>query len=587
MAAKAKATRLMDSEMPTTERPSIPTIPQRRAHHEVIDVDELDDEQRPSRRPRHPVPSDNSSRDMMSPDVIILDSDDGSEPGPSTGRRPGVSILTYPSSAYPNSVIPGGRLRSPPPPDQIIHSPPPVPRLISRPRPLNQPHFLPPDVVRPNAEPLAFERAVTPHAARPASHPPPRNAPPPRRPIINLGGGFTSSNHQLEAELIRRQQAREGARQRYFEHLRIARGIHQRHGFLSQTIGRIFPSWLFADPTEEEMMDALAFSELATADVGLFGEDRAPLRRTTHEYRVAYTHPYPPVSGFAHDFESPSPSVSVIDVDEEPGPSTKASGSCSPSKKNENFNTLVCARCLDPLVLGGSNMSDDERSRRRLWGLRCGHMLDGKCIDELMKPRPAPNLELTGTEVVAIEPPSNGLQGQSSSTQSQDGTQSVLPGEAIPSDGKSPSRFTKARGKARAIEPPSQSSQPVEVTSDQTTFRENNTMRSRLRPRNNTGHVNHISSSSPTSPHTQAQLSQSSSQRSPATGNRSIVANTHHHPKRRAKGKGKQKVMEPVILERYEWRCPVALCERLHLSLNIESRGWVMDETQGAIPIFA
>jgi hypothetical protein len=98
MAAAAKTTRLMDGEMPATvERPSIPTIPQRRAHHEVIDVDELDDEQpdqRPSRRPRHPVPSDNSSRDMMSPDIIILDGEDGSEPGPSTRRRPGVSILT-------------------------------------------------------------------------------------------------------------------------------------------------------------------------------------------------------------------------------------------------------------------------------------------------------------------------------------------------------------------------------------------------------------------------------------------------------------------------------------------------------------
>ena len=335
-------------------------------------------------------------------------------------------------------------------------------------------------------------------------------------------------------------------------------------------------------------MDALAFSELAAPDVGPFGEDRAPLRRTTHEYRGAYTHPYPPVPGFAHDFESESPSaVSVIDVDEEPGPSTKASGSSSPSKNNENFNTLVCARCLDPLVLGGSNMSEDERSRRRLWGLRCGHMLDGKCIDELMKPQPAPKLELTGTEVTVIEPLSNGLQSQSSSTQSQDGAQSIVPAEAIPSDEKSPSRFTKARGKARAIEPPSQSPQPAEVTSDQTSFSENNSIRSRLRPRNNTGHVDHISSSSPTSSHARAQRSHSSSQRSPTTGNRSIVAHPYHNPKRRPKGKGKQKAMEPVILERYEWRCPVALCERPHLSLNIESRGWVMDETQGAIPIFA
>ena len=45
--------------------------------------------------------------------------------------------------------------------------------------------------------------------------------------------------------------------------------------------------------------------------------------------------------------------------------------------------------------------------------------------------------------------------------------------------------------------------------------------------------------------------------------------------------------MEPVIMERYEWRCPVGHCERLHLSVNIESRGWVMDETQGAVSIFA
>ncbi len=496
-------------------------------------------------------------------------------------------FLPYLSLARPNSAIPVGRLRSPPPPVQIIYSPPPVPRLIARSRPLNEPQVFPPDVVRPNAEPFAFERAMMPQITRPASHPPPGDAPPPRRPIINLGGGFPSSNHQLEAELIRRQQLRDRARQRYFEHLRIARGIHQRHGFLSQTLGRIFPSWLFGDPTEEEMMDALAFSESAAPDVGPFGfgEDRGPLRRTTHEYRVAYTHPYPPASGFTHDFESPSPSVSIIDVDEEPGPSSKASGSSSPSKNNENLNTLVCARCLDPLVLGGSNMSEDERSRRRLWGLRCGHMLDGKCIDELMKPWPAPDVKPTGTELATIVPPSNGSQGQSSSTESQDHTQSVVPGEVITPDGKSLLSFTKARGKARAAEAPSQLPRPSDIASGQTAFAENNPISSRLRPRNNTGHVIHIFSSCPTSSHI---CFQSSSQRSPARGNRSVVANTHHHPKRRPRGKGKQKAMEPVILERYEWRCPVAHCERpLHLSLNIESRGWVMDETRGAIPIFA
>jgi hypothetical protein len=98
----------MDGEMPVTvERPSIPTIPQRRTHHEVIDVDELDDEQqnqRPSRRPRHPVPSDDSPRDVMSPDIIILDSDDGSEAGPSTRRRRGV--YSYPICHWPVLIRP-------------------------------------------------------------------------------------------------------------------------------------------------------------------------------------------------------------------------------------------------------------------------------------------------------------------------------------------------------------------------------------------------------------------------------------------------------------------------------------------------
>ena len=117
-------------------------------------------------------------------------------------------------------------------------------------------------------------------------------------------------------------------------------------------------------------------------------------------------------------------------------------------------------------------------------------MLDGKCIDELMKPGAAPDLDLTEMEA---------------STQSQASAQIVVPGEALPLDGKSLSRFAKARGKARAVEPPSQSSQPAKVNSDRTASTENNSMRSRLRPRNNhTGHVGHMFSSLPTLSYTRA-----------------------------------------------------------------------------------
>jgi hypothetical protein len=89
----------MDDEVPVVvDGASIPIIPQRRTNHEIIDVDELDDEQdqRPSRRQRRPEPRDHTSRDPMSSDIIILDSDDASEAGPSTGpRHPGNATLTF------------------------------------------------------------------------------------------------------------------------------------------------------------------------------------------------------------------------------------------------------------------------------------------------------------------------------------------------------------------------------------------------------------------------------------------------------------------------------------------------------------
>jgi hypothetical protein len=417
---------------------------------------------------------------------------------------------------------------------------------------------------------------------RPTSHPPPGNVPPSHhRPIINLGGGFISSSNQLEAEFLRRQQ-RDRSRQHYFEHLRIARGIYQRHGFLSQTIGRIFPSWLFGDPTEEEMLDALAFSELAAAEGGPFSFGDEPLiRRTTNEYRVAYTHPYPAAPGFTHDFKPPSPPISVIDVDEEPGPSAKPSQSSSP-KKNESSITLVCARCLDPLVLGGSNMPEDERTRCRLWGLRCGHMLDGKCITELMQPHLTPALEPDNMEAPPVEPSDGESQGHSNQT--HDGEQNLILGDTIPHDAKSSTSPTRTRGKARAIEQPSQSSQPAASGGERTAFTEDSSIRSRLRPRNNPRHVIHISSSCPSS---HVSIQPSSRHSAPNPPGIPPAANTSHQSKSRPKGKGKQKAMERVILERHEWRCPVALCERLHLSLHIESQGWVMDETQGAVPIFA
>lgn len=73
-----------DSSPVTVERSSTSTVPQRRAHREVIDVDEFDD-RRPLRRPRLQV---HSPRNRTSSDIIVLDGDDGVEIGPSTLPRP-------------------------------------------------------------------------------------------------------------------------------------------------------------------------------------------------------------------------------------------------------------------------------------------------------------------------------------------------------------------------------------------------------------------------------------------------------------------------------------------------------------------
>jgi len=73
-----------DSAPVTAVRSSTPAVPQRRAHHEVIDVDELDDH-RPPRRPRLQV---HSPENRTSSDIIVLDGVDGVETGPSTRPRP-------------------------------------------------------------------------------------------------------------------------------------------------------------------------------------------------------------------------------------------------------------------------------------------------------------------------------------------------------------------------------------------------------------------------------------------------------------------------------------------------------------------
>lgn len=88
----------------------------------------------------------------------------------------------------------------------------------------------------------------------------------------------------------------------------------------------------------------------------------------------AYTHPVPPAPGFAVDFAPEAPEGSRGDPmmieDEDAGPPT-----------------LVCARCAAPMELDAGGEKDEApRAEKRLWALRCGHIVDGRCLEVLMQP---------------------------------------------------------------------------------------------------------------------------------------------------------------------------------------------------------
>lgn len=158
-----------------------------------------------------------------------------------------------------------------------------------------------------------------------------------------------------------------------------------------------FMDFAFANEDENEDQAFLTFltaNEDSYGDHASFFRDQSRrLRSFEPDYKPEYTHPGKAAPGFTYDFEpttSPPPpsSNSVIVIDDSPGPSTKA-GSSSSSHSDDTNEILVCAHCTDPLVTGDSVTGGEERLQKRVWALRCGHVLDGKCIDALMKPAPS------------------------------------------------------------------------------------------------------------------------------------------------------------------------------------------------------
>lgn len=499
----------------------IPAIPEQRGREfpEIIDVDLFDVEEVArigSRPPTQRRRVSESGRSVtVEPEVIIINDSDDED----------VQFVR----AMPAPRSHRARIFSPSPPPQIAAIPP-VPQIPRRFIPMRRrppPFPTAPGLVIPNAEPFPFETNIrlTPAPIERPPAPGPAAAPSHHTPVMGFGGA-----------LLQRARAA-------FEQPPARSHNHDRRRRVFGIPADVFMQWNpldFFGHEEDELYDDDGFRHYRAADFHDEPGDRlmrgdlrlfnahAPGRPSEPDYKPEYTHPVKPPSGFTHDFELSSMTPArVIDID--------SPGSSSSSSSRSGETMLTCPRCHDPLMLGAADVSED-RAKRRLWGLRCGHLLDGKCVEELMKPTPL------------VTPHSLDTADVKGKGKAKEEDELELPGAYL-------TRSVKGKGKE----------------TDGNMFNifcepDFSSIRSRLRPR------------PPLPPHPSGPLPAG-----PGPSRSRARAAPRPPVKAKANGKGRAKV--PNIEAEYEWTCPVGGCGRVHVSQLIDGQ-WVMDEKRGAITVF-
>lgn len=252
-------------------------------------------------------------------------------------------------------------------------------------------------------------------------------------------------------------------------------------------------------------------------------------RKEEVDYRPDWTHPGPAEAGFVYDF---APSEVVPDVG---GKGKGKEVVIDVDAEKESVGTLlVCAQCMDPLLVRADGITDggeEEVRRRKVWGLRCGHLIDGKCYEALRKPE-----EEAGADAARA------------------------PKVEAPTDAKG-----KGKGKAKARDDEDEYEEDFDELFDLEEDLVPNPIRSRLRPRA-LGVVSQSAAVGPSAFELAVPLSR---------------------PRKRAvvKRKGKAKPKQPVVEARHEWMCPVPGCGRLHASEKIDGL-WVNPAEKGAVAVF-
>jgi hypothetical protein len=366
-----------------------------------------------------------------------------------TRSRPAAGLFSHIHRVTNNSctlrTAQRNRLFSPPPPPQD-HNIPAVPRVPRRysgftSLPMRQrPPPFPSPPVRARDQPFDFEaniRVANPTAGpsnanrnrrrRPVGSLPDLTAAPPSHhtPAMGLGGGLISLN-RAQANNQRRELRRDHLRQHSNNHGVIGRAGSAMRRLYTAIIGNNNDEDDLFGPRDDD--DYPAIQMLLAQDFGmepvndddrfdhparpyllqeiLFrGRGRGHGRNQEEDYKSEYTHPGKAESGFSFDFAPSSPTEAssssdakgkanaapiVIDLEAmEVETDTPGAGSStvpsSPSGPLSLHTLLVCAKCLDPLVLGAGLVGEEGRTKK-VWALRCGHLIDGKCLDLLGVP---------------------------------------------------------------------------------------------------------------------------------------------------------------------------------------------------------
>ena len=273
------------------------------------------------------------------------------------------------------------RYRSPPLRQRSRPSPiPPVPPLPPRfrrhrptfrhPPPPHQIPTLPSGVVLANPQPFAFEERLL---GRSRHHTPTNEgvpeppAPSHHIPVMGFGGALIATNNEHQASHHPQRHSQRNSRAvRLFSNSIF--GPYS--GFSEDSQDHLFDDG--ADAGIPALPDFFPPLFAAYNRLGRFSESTPSTPKNAPEYKRTFTHPPKVAPGFTHDLASSGDTEDLTAAGTSSGPSSSAVDT-----------VLVCAKCLDPLVMG--NVSDDKR----LWGLRCGHILDGKCVRELMRPTDA------------------------------------------------------------------------------------------------------------------------------------------------------------------------------------------------------